>query len=394
MYRAPFLVAAIAAAFTSGCSSPSQSTGNPFDERIAAPESAHSRDQYPLQQSASRSTSAVILPASGLIAAMEPVEAAEPAAVYAAAPPATPVIPPHAPAPIEQMLPTTSTSPLESAQLAMAEAKRIGANGDQAGMLDLMEQSAYMGNYEALYELARIYQNGIGVPKDMARAIAYLTTADGFGHAESSRVLAWNYLLGNGVPQDRGYAVSLFEKAAAGSLRAKREYGLLLTNQLSPGLSDPAKGLAVLEQAMRAGDAESAFRLGTYLAESGKVAEGEAAKAEALKLGFVVPNSAPKSSAPIQLGARSEVNAEALKQKALAGDNEAIFNYANGLLLGKYPSIEPDFDAYCWFSVASDRGHQQARTELGAIQGVRVAADAKSPGKLDACIADLHAAIR
>lgn len=389
MYRSSFLAAALAAAVSTGCTSQSPSTGNPFDERIAAPETAHSRSQYPLQQPSVQPTQ-VATPAQ----AHQSIHAVEPVAVYPAPATVTQASPPLIAAPASTPEFSAPTSPLDSAQMAMAEARRIGAAGDQAGMLELMEQSAYMGNYEALYELARIYQNGVGVPKDMARSIAYLTTADGFGHAESSRVLAWNYLLGNGVPQDRGYAVSLFEKASAGSLRAQREYGLLLTNQLAPGLSDPARGLEVLERAMNAGDAESAYRLGTYLADSGKVVEGEAAKSAALKMGFVIPNSAPKSSAPTQLGARSEINAEALKQKALAGDTESIFKYANGLLLGKYPSIEPDFDAYCWFSVASDRGHQQARMELGAIQGVRVAEEKKAPGRLDACIADLHAAIR
>jgi TPR repeat protein len=385
MKLSPQRLSVLTLSILAGCTNPTVREGNPFDERLAAHDHASqvAVDQrvapaLPLRRAAHES------PKPGFA---EQAKKPNAEAVIISTPAQATTFNPE-----PNEVPISAAPSLDSAQMAMAEAKRLGAAGDQDAMLELMQQSAFMGNYDALYELARIYQNGIGVPKDMGLAIAYLTTGDGYGHLESTRVLAWNYLLGNGVPQDQNYGVMLFEKAAAGSTRAKREYGMLLANLVKPGLNDSEKGIMLLRQASDAGDPEASFRLSEALSARGQASEAETARTLAISRGYQVPST---TQGPIltQLGVTSEVKAEELKSRALAGDTNAIFNYANGLLLGKYPSIEAEFDAYCWFSVAMERGHPKAKGELLAIQGVKTSADAKTPGRLDQCVADLHQAI-
>lgn len=390
MLTSRFAITALTAALLSACASEPARTGNPFDERLAAPEANPTKSSYEagrgmakpqLQSAPQPAIQAVpLVPAGEAVVVTTPAQAA----TYS---PDTSVSQPLYP------------QSLDSAQSVMVEARRLGAMGDREAMLELMKQSAYMGNNDALYELARIHQNGDGVPKDQTTAIAYLTTADGRGHFESSRVLAWIYLLGIGIPADRDYAVMLFEKAQAGSVRAKREYGMLLTNLTKPGLDDFDKGTLMLAMAADAGDGESAYRLGQAYESRNRMSEAATYKTRASSLGYTasVPATPLASSATpaagAGAGAGADLKAEQVKVKALSGDVDAIYRYANGLLLGKYPSIDSEFDAYCWFSVAQERGHPRAKSELAAIQGVKSVADAKTPGRMDRCISDLQQAI-
>ncbi|HHH9443121.1 TPA: tetratricopeptide repeat protein [Pseudomonas aeruginosa] len=246
-------------------------------------------------------------------------------------------------------------------------------------MIDLLEQSAFRGNMEALYKLAKIYQNGEGVPANPEIAVAYLTTASGLGHAESTRVLAWDYLLGKGVGKDIPYGTGLMEKAAVSSIRAKRELALLLNNTYQPGLNDPARAFTLLREAAAAGDAESAQALNQVLNKakvSGSVASRSA--------------FADKAGAPVrQMTDPSESRAETLKQRAMSGDVDAMYKLGLSYSLGKAPSVDPQFDAYCWYAVAANHGSEKARTEIEALAGVRTLSDRKHPGKLDQCIREM-----
>ena len=371
MTRLTATLSLIAGALLSGCSSPPPNQGNPFDEARRSQPTSPARYAAPLQ--------------------LKPID--------------VPNSPPESPLQaVAQAFPTATTLPVEggpsqseakaqtnSSQLALVEARRVGGQGDISTMVELMEQSAYMGNDQALYELARIFHNGVGVPKDINRAIGYLTTADGRGHLEATRVLAWDYLQGNGVQADSHYAEQLFQKAAAGSLRAKREYGVLLAGLVQPGFNDLDRGITLLSEASAAGDSEATYRLSQALDRKGDTTGAAKARAEAGSLGVqqLVPD---KPKLTVQ-GVKAEVKAEALKTQALGGDRQAMYDLALGLMLRKYPAIDGEFEAYCWLAVAKDLGHAGAAQELQAIQGVRVATDAVSPGKMDRCIADLHEAI-
>lgn len=371
MTRFAATLSIIAGTILAGCSSPPANQGNPFDEP------GHSQAPAPAPHVAPKmaaQNTPYVRPLTPPTVASEDYPAATAFPVNEA----------------PQQLSTGEAS--NSSHLALEEARRVGAQGDTGTMIELMEQSAYMGNDQALYELARIFHNGLGVPKDITRAIGYLTTADGRGHLEATRVLAWDYLLGNGVQADRQYAEQLFEKAAAGSLRAKREYGMLLADLASPGLHNLDKGITLLTEASAAGDSEATFRLSQALAKKGDVAGAANAREQAGARGFQQPVQPDKPKLTVQ-GVKAEVKAESLKAQALSGDRQAMYDLALGLLLRKYPSIDGEFDAYCWLSVAKDLGHPSSAQELKSIQGVRAEADAATPGRMDQCISDLHQAI-
>jgi hypothetical protein len=372
MTRIAATLSLIAGAILAGCSSPPANQGNPFDEPVHSLAPSPAR-QVVLETAAAHTTPSVP-PQTHATATPETYSAAIAFPVNEA--------PEH--------LSTGEAS--NSSHLALEEARRVGAQGDTGTMIELMEQSAYMGNDEALYELARIFHNGVGVPKDITRAIGYLTTADGRGHLEATRVLAWDYLLGNGVQADRQYAEQLFEKASTGSQRAKREYGMLLADLVPPGLHNLDKGIALLTEASAMGDSEATFLLSQALDKKGDLAGAANARALAGARGFQQSVQADKPVLTVQ-GVKAEVKAETLKAEALRGDRQAMYDLALGLLLRKYPSIDGEFDAYCWLSVAKDLGHQGAAQELKSIQGVRAEADATTPGRMDQCIADLHQAI-
>lgn len=379
----------VAVALLSGCAAaPSKDRyANPFDESSTVPARSIQSER----------------PAAPTTVRQEHISVRQPDPESVSSAVATPVVD-EAFNPQSPQIPISSTPLPGSGAEAFAEALKVGATGDAATKAEMLEQSAFQGNLDALYELARMYQNGSGVPKDMQMAIAYLTTADGLGHAESARVLGWNYILGNGVPVDPVYGAGLMEKSMASSLRAKREYALLLTNTLKPGLNNPTKGKALLRELFDAGDTEGTTEYIKFLAVQGDVLGAEKVRTEAAARGVKIPsgNLPGVSAGPIVIGdgalprrtaPTSDQKAEAVKLKALQGDLPSVYNYANQVLLGKFPSVESDFEAYCWFSVASSRGYTQATMELQSIAGVRTIADKRTPGRLDACIADINSVI-
>ena len=79
----------------------------------------------------------------------------------------------------------------------------------------LYEQSAALGSAEASLHLGRLYLEGWGVPRDPARAAAFIETAANAGLHSAQRMLCDMYLLGIGVTRDPVIARQWAEKAAA-----------------------------------------------------------------------------------------------------------------------------------------------------------------------------------
>ncbi|EMZ46258.1 tetratricopeptide repeat protein [Pseudomonas aeruginosa] len=353
----------------SGCTSQVTREGNPFDEPLA---------REPLQAPAAEpgrilKASPRQVPADLPVAQIRQTADIEPdVQVYPAGAVPTPIS-------STPNVPVAETPAPDSGREALAEAEKVATSGDTTAMIELLEQSAFRGNMDALYRLAKVYQNGEGVPANPELAVAYLTTASGLGHVESTRVLAWDYLLGKGVTKDIPYGTALMEKAAETSVRAKREFALLLNNTYQPNLNDPSRAKDLLSQAAAAGDSESARALSM------------------LNSGLSVPRTLGASASlvvqPRTEGDPADVRAESLKQKAYNGDIEAMYRFALGLSLGKYPSIDGQFEAYCWYAVAANHGHAEAAAELSALAGVKTLSERKSPGKLDQCIQETNEAV-
>lgn len=355
--RYPML--SLSLAILAGCSTtnnydPAQ---NPFDEpSITAPEAFKSHQP----------TKMAILPHDRAI------EAADgPPGSYEAI--AIPVTPDRQ---IEVVEGSASESP--HVQEMMIEANRIGSLGDLVGKAELLSQAGYSGSSKAFYDLARMYLDG-SLPSDMPQALKYVTLSHDAGYAEATRVLGMLYLRGQGVPADERYGRLLLEQASKSSVRAAREYGLLLLNRQPPHLNDANLGLEYLRKAAELGDADAAKALSIEIERIAGAERDEQVLA------------ASSIDAPTQ---PSNTPAASLKQRALQGDAGAMYAYAQQVLLRKIPAQEPEFTAYCWLAVAETLGSKEASVELGFIRGVRSLSDTKSPGRLDQCINDLHYQVR
>lgn len=270
----------------------------------------------------------------------------------------------------------------------LAEARRVGATGDVTGQVELLQQAGSMGNADAFYDLAKIYLTGLGVPKDADVAVNYLNSAISLGHAESARVLGWLYVMGSGVPKDVDYGKLLLERAAETSVRAQREYGMALANLRIPHLNDMGRGLELLKNAADAGD-EAATKAYQAAFSPAPTAEPDPddAPAQASELSAVQREAMPAPLRSVADGGGS------LKARALGGDLASMYQYALNVSLGKISDPDPQFTAYCFYSVASSRGYKLADNEVRSLSGIKTLSDKKSPGRMARCIADLNNAI-
>ena len=349
---------AISVAVISGCASVNNydtANSNPFDEPRRAPQQ---------RQVASKPTPSPRLIQSAQVAVVSPPAVSD-----------VVVTPVQSAAPIEVQSSTQiNGSETTAAGEMLDEAARLGRIGDVQGKADVLLQAGNSGSGVALYDLAKMYQDGT-LPKDEEVMVGYLVQAQNLGHVEATRVLGHLYCLGQTVPQNLEYGKKLLESAARTSTRAAREYGMMLTNQRKPFLNDQAQGIEYLQKATDAGDQDAARAFAAALKDAGRPEDAlvALAKAEVMEPAPVAPR------APQTLSARAHT-----------GDVNSVFAYAQQLLLRKIPTPEPEFNAYCWFAVAKEMGHPDAAREMGAISGVRVISDKQSPGRLDRCISDLN----
>ncbi len=86
---------------------------------------------------------------------------------------------------------------------------------DYAGAAAVLVPLAEEGDADASYELARLWDRGLGVPRDPTRSVAYLQRAAAQGHADAAYLLGTFYEQGHGVAADPARAAALFVQAAA-----------------------------------------------------------------------------------------------------------------------------------------------------------------------------------
>jgi TPR repeat protein len=322
---------------------------------------------------------------------------------------------------------------IERKDKSLALAFEAYDNGDYARALSLFSTAyAKVGYDEAALMLARLHLYGLGTPKDTGGAIAWLRkVADGrydpardrlrFDPAqpgamneriEASFMLARIYERGLGVPKNPAEARAWYEKAA--------DFGFV------PALDmlrhDPAKGLARLREGADAGYAPAQYHLGTaYYTGEGVPRD--------LKLAGAWFAAAAKAGHPGALFAAGRMYdlgegvapdpAKAIvyyKEAALKGDRDAryalgTFFYAGEVVAKDVTTARKLFDAaarqgqpdamfnlgvmtaggeggprdpaqaYVWFSLAKAAGHEGAGAALASIAptlsaGERAKADA------------------
>lgn len=105
-------------------------------------------------------------------------------------------------------------TPVDSESTAFRSAIEAYQEKRFQAAFELLEPLAKQGNRDAQYNLAVLYQDGLGVLPDDERAFYWYRESAKQGLAEAQFVTAWLYSQGKGVVQDYEQAVFWYQKAA------------------------------------------------------------------------------------------------------------------------------------------------------------------------------------
>lgn len=223
---------------------------------------------------------------------------------------------------------------------------------------------------DLLYEMGRQFMEGDGVPKSQELAEHYLTLSAEMGNVEAQRVLAILALRKN--PDDETARLSLAH-AAEVSIRAKAQYGMMLSNLAVPHLSNHKLGLIYLEDAYFHGSDEAAYAL--YIAN-----KGDSAKAMSYLKAAAKRGNKHAIKAMANQNAYTGNASDSLKwiDAAIAsGDTQAMHDYANGLMISRYKprltgySMNREYEAYYWYSAAMNLGNAESAKEVQNLEGIK-----------------------
>jgi len=153
-----------------------------------------------------------------------------------------------------------------SGSQGVQQALALLAQQRYAEAIPMLNRACASGNWEACEGLGRIYREGLGVPKDPARAADLLGKACDAGHGSACDTLGISYQTGQGVPQDYSKAASLYSKACdAGVAKGCNKLGLMYAN--GKGVAkDESRAAALYRKACDAGEAMSCSNLGNIYA--------------------------------------------------------------------------------------------------------------------------------
>jgi len=157
------------------------------------------------------------------------------------------------------------------------------APGDAA---TLLERAAAAGSAEAQFELAQLYEKGLGVAQDDARALELYRAAADQGFADALNDLGFIHFQGGlGVVRDAALGLQYFEQAA--NLRqpqAMYNYAALIDDGAIPG-KGPQEAAKYLYRALRTG-AEDVFTVVRDNPDSFKLETRKALQEQLREFGF------------------------------------------------------------------------------------------------------------
>jgi len=202
------------------------------------------------------------------------------AGILAADPVAAPVVSPVVSTEAAVAAPTTAPAAPEPAPLTLADAVRAGdpvalhdyalellQTGEKARAVQLLKDAANRGLVMAEYRLAKLYERGEGVPRDMAAARSWTEKAAIGGNRLAMHDLAVFYAEGDAGPQSYAAAVEWFRTAADLGL-VDSQYNLAVLYEQGLGLSeDKSEAAYWFEVAGRAGDQDAGRRARALLGD-------------------------------------------------------------------------------------------------------------------------------
>jgi TPR repeat protein len=212
----------------------------------------------------------------------------------------------------------------------------LGVVQDHAKARKWYEKAADKGDANAMTHLGELYASGQGVAKDYVEARKWYEKAAAKDDASAMNGLGWLYENGHGVVQDYAKARELYEEAAAkDDARAMGNLGWLYANGWGV-VQDYAKARELYENAAAKDDARAMGYLG-WLYENGHGVVQNYAKAREL-----YENAAAKD------------------------DANAMFNL--GLLYFEGLGVEQDYaKAREWYEKAAAKGDARAMFNLGGL---------------------------
>ena len=206
-------------------------------------------------------------------AALSPNDLFEETPAKAAAAPAAPGLKPAEAA-------KAAAAPAAAPAVTLADAVRNGdpvalhdyalellQSGDKAKGVQTLKDAAGRGLIMADYRLAKLYERGEGVPRDMAASRQWTEKAAVGGNVKAMHDLAVFYAEGDAGPQSYAAAVEWFRQASDHGL-VDSQYNLAVLYEQGLGLSqDKAEAAYWYEVAGRAGDQDAGRRARTMLGE-------------------------------------------------------------------------------------------------------------------------------
>ncbi len=233
-----------------------------------------------------------------------------------------------------------------------------------------LQKKATAGDATAQYGLGWMYDQGEGVPKDVAKAVEWYQKAAAQGNAKAQFTLGMRYHFGEGMPQDAAKALEWLQKGATqGDADAQNHLGRMYhRGQGVP--KDDAKAVEWYQKAAAQGHAEAQYSLGSMYANGQGVpkdaakavewyqkaaAQGHVTAQNSLGLMYYFDEGVPKDAAKA---------VEWYQKAAAQGDTEAqnklgwMYDYGKPVPKDAVKAVE-------WYQKAAAQGHVGAQFLLG-----------------------------
>jgi hypothetical protein len=240
---------------------------------------------------------------------------------------------------------------------------------------------AISSSADDLYERAKVLMQATDHPENQAFAVDLLNQAAEMGHAESMRVLGLLALKEG--PDQRALAISLLERSAVTSVKAKRQLGILYGNLSAIHLDNTDKAIEYFQGASAMGDGESSLYLSKIMTRLGFAEDAQKWKDVAQEQGVTTVGATAQASSTPALQSSpqpsqqdSVLNAYTLQRSAMAGDASSMVEYgtlllsrqAQGALMGYEHAQE--FEGYYWIRKAATLGNANALEKLEELKPI------------------------
>lgn len=240
------------------------------------------------------------------------------------------------------------------------------------------------GDVNATYALGVWHEVGVGVQRDVPKAMTFYKAAADKGHAASMNNYGFALATAQNDPEKIKEGVALVRKAMdAGNEVAVRNYAVFLLNGIGMDKANPDAAKAVLEGAIKKGDGEAALTLSSLYAQENGIGPDQDKMVEnlqkAAELGSV---GGQQALGQLYLGGTTGLEKDPAKALDLLGkSSEGGSAVAKNLLATMYDQgvgVEVDkAKALELYLAAADQGNSLAQNHLGNIyqNGTGVAQD-------------------